>query len=203
MALGATDSSSNLGGPTEFAGADDGTQAYRDRSGQTPGVAAKPVIWSDSDIAAAVDAGDMGLDPWLPDDLTPNGVDLRIGHVLVPSVSDTPMDDGTAVVPPGCHFLIGTSSVVRMPPTACGQLWIRSSYARRGVLAAFGKVEAGFDGNLTLGAFHAGHEPLHIPIGDRFCQLVLEDLRSPVARSYEERSGNYQHQRGITLAKDA
>ncbi len=158
-------------------------------------------VWSDADITRAVAAGSMAVDPWQPEDLTPNGIDLRVGHVLVPSLHSEPVSEGTVLVPPMTRFLIGTAAVVRMPDAACGQLWIRSSYARRGVLAAFGKVEAGFDGNLTLGAFHSGHEPLEIPVGDRFCQLVLEDLKSPPLRSYEERSGNYQHQRGVTMAK--
>src|SRR5205814_1487774 len=84
-------------------------------------------------------------------------------------------------VPPLSRFVVGTQAVLAMPRDAAGSLWIRSSYARRGVLASFGKVDAGFRGNLTVGAFHAGHEELQVPIGDRFCQLVLETLHTPPA----------------------
>ncbi|MGB0652439.1 MAG: dCTP deaminase [Thermoplasmatota archaeon] len=160
-------------------------------------------IWSDADLAAAVADGSFGVEPWLPDDLTPNGLDLRIGEVLVPGHHDDhAVTEGTVVVPPMSRFLVGTEQVVAMPAAACGQLWLRSSYARRGVLASFGKVEAGFAGNLTLAAFNSAAEPLEIPVGDRFCQLILEDLRSAPAEGYEARSGTYQHQRGVTLAKD-
>ena len=156
--------------------------------------------WSDADLLAAVQAGAFKAEPWHPQDLTPNGLDLRIAHVLVPSVSAEPVSSGTATVPPMTRFVVGTEAVLTMPPTAVGSLWIRSSYARKGVLASFGKVDAGFRGNLTVGAFHAGHEPLAVPIGDRFCQLVLETLQSPPTKDYGAK-GRYQDQRGVTLAK--
>jgi dCTP deaminase len=79
------------------------------------------------------------------------------------------------------------------------QLWIRSSYARRGVMASFGKVDAGFHGTLTFGCFNSSDEPLEIPIGDRFCQIVFEDMASIPSELYDKKSGNYQGQRGIKL----
>jgi len=158
-------------------------------------------VWSDTDILEAIRSGRLGVDPWHEADLTPNGLDLRIGSILVPSLSPNAVHEGTVHVPPMTRFAVGTQSVLRMPDDVVGSLWIRSSWARRGVLAAFGKVDAGFAGNLTLGAFHAGHEPLAIPIGERFCQIVLEELKSPPQKAYAARSGNYQNQRGVTLAK--
>ncbi len=158
-------------------------------------------IWSDTDFLAAKENGDFDAEPWRPEDLTPNGLDLRIGHVLVVGQMEEPQTNGTVTIPPGARFAIGTQEFLKMPVAAVGSLWIRSSYARRGVLASFGKVDAGFHGNLTVGCFNASHEPLEIPIGDRFCQIVLEDLKSPPQAAYAEKSGNYQGQTGITLGK--
>lgn len=157
-------------------------------------------VWSDTDILAAVGAGTFAADPWLAQDLTPNGLDLRIGHVLVPATMQQPLADGTVTVPQGTRFVVGTAAVLQMPPDAVGSLWLRSSWARKGVLASFGKVDAGFRGNLTLGAYNASHESLEVPVGERFCQLVLESLRSPPTRGYGT-TGRYQEQRGVTLAK--
>ncbi len=154
--------------------------------------------WSDSDILAAVAAGTFAAEPWHPEDLTPNGLDLRIGHVLVPSQSSEPASSGVVVVPPMTRFVVGTQAALRMPPDVVGSLWIRSSFARKGVLASFGKVDAGFRGNLTIGAFYSAHEPLTVNIGDRFCQIVFEPLSSPPRDGYK---GKYQDQRGVTLAK--
>ncbi len=156
--------------------------------------------WSDTDFLAAVKAGTFSAEPWHQQDLTPNGLDLRISHVLVPSVSPEPVTAGAAKVPPLARFVVGTEAFLKMPREVIGSLWIRSSYSRKGVLAAFGKVDAGFHGNLTVGAFNAGHEPLDVPIGDRFCQLVLHTLHSPPQRDYSQ-TGQYQGQRGVTLAK--
>lgn len=157
--------------------------------------------WSDRDITQAVAEKRLGLEPWLPDDLTPNGIDLRLGSILVPSVSETPVTAGTARIPPMARFLVGTSTVVSLPDDAVGSLWIRSTYSRKGVIAAFGKVDAGFSGNLTVGCFNASTETLELPVGERFCQMVIESLSSPSEKAYAKRSGNYQNQRGITLAK--
>lgn len=166
-----------------------------------PGRGVPMPIWSDTDFLAAVEAGTFKAEPWRPDDLTPNGLDLRIAHVQIVGQSDEPASEGTVAVPAGERFVIGTEEFLEMPLDAVGSLWIRSSYARRGVLASFGKVDAGFHGNLTVGCFNASHEDIQIPIGDRFCQIVLEDLKSPPQAAYAERSGNYQGQTGVTLAK--
>lgn len=158
-------------------------------------------IWSDTDFLAAVEDGRFKAEPWRPDDLTPNGLDLRIGHVLVVGRDPEPVSEGTVTVPPGARFVLGTEEFLEMPEEAVGSLWIRSSYARRGVLASFGKVDAGFHGNLTVGCFNAGHEPIQVPVGDRFCQIVLEDLKSPPQAAYADKSGNYQGQTGVTLSE--
>jgi dCTP deaminase len=156
--------------------------------------------WSDTDFLAAVKDGNFSAEPWHAQDLTPNGLDLRISHVLVPSVAAEPVTTGVVRVPPMTRFIVGTEAFLKMPREAIGSLWIRSSYSRKGVIAAFGKVDAGFNGNLTVGAFNASHEPLDIPIGDRFCQLVLHTLNTPPQRDYSQ-TGHYQGQRGVTLAK--
>jgi len=158
-------------------------------------------IWSDTDFLRAVEDGDFKAMPWRPEDLTPNGLDLRIAHVQVVGQMDAPVSEGTVTVPAGERFVIGTQEYLEMPVGAVGSLWIRSSYARRGVLASFGKVDAGFHGNLTVGCFNASHEAIQVPVGDRFCQIVLEDLKSAPQAAYAEKSGNYQGQTGVTLAK--
>ncbi len=157
-------------------------------------------VWSDTDFLHAVETGRFRAEPWRPEDLTPNGLDLRIGHILVPDRMTEPVSQGAVAVPPMSRFVVGTAERLELPVDAVGSLWIRSSYARRGVLASFGKVDAGFRGNLTVGCFHAGHEPLQVPVGDRFCQIVLEDLWSPPRKAYD---GGYQDQKGVTLARAA
>src|SRR5436309_2994894 len=77
----------------------------------------------------------------------------------------------------------------------------RTTWARRGVLAAFGMIDAGFSGTLTFGALNGGSDVLELPIGERFAQIVFLSLESPSSETYEKRSGTYQGQRGVTLER--
>jgi dCTP deaminase len=167
-----------------------------------PTVGAVMGILSDADILRRRADGSLGIAPFDEKGLTPNGYDLRIAEVMLPDASSDVHREGKVVVPAQSRFLVSTLERVRMPPDVTAQLWIRSSYARRGVLGGFGKIEAGFEGTLTVGGFNAARAALELPIGDRFCQVVFERMESLPRKLYAERSGNYQGQSGITLAKD-
>lgn len=158
-------------------------------------------ILSDADIRRRMELGELKIEPFAESSVTPNGYDLTVKEVLVRGTKE-PVAEGTVSLGAGASFLISTREFVTMPADICGQLWIRSSYARRGLLAGFGKVEAGFAGELTIGGVNTSPESVKLPIGDRFCQLAFERLESVPERSYEQRSGNYQNQRGITLARE-
>lgn len=155
-------------------------------------------LLADGDIQRALEQGELAIEPYEPKNLTPNGVDLRIGEVYLEASGET-IRSGVAHIPAGSWFALSTREVVTLGPQLAGQLWIRSSWARKGAVAGFGKVEAGFSGTLTIGAANLSQNPMQIPIGDRFCQLVFETLKSIPLSLYPERSGNYQGQRGVTL----
>jgi dCTP deaminase len=157
-------------------------------------------ILSDRDIRERLERKELGIEPYVETNLTPNGYDLTAKEVLV-RPAQTPQREGTVTLAPGASFLVSTREFLRMPPDVSAQLWIRSSYARRGLFLAFGKVEAGFQGELTVGGFNGSPEPVALPVGDRFCQIAFERLHSPPERLYHERSGTYQGQRGVTLAR--
>jgi len=155
-------------------------------------------VLSDADISKYMNEDGLGLEPFDPKNLTPNGYDLSIEEVFIKK-TDSTVNDGFAVVPPLSWFAISTKEFVKMSGKITAQLWIRSSYARKGVMASFGKVDAGFHGTLTISCFNASDEELEIPIGDRFCQIVFEKLESLPSELYDKKSGNYQNQRGIRL----
>jgi dCTP deaminase len=155
-------------------------------------------VLSDRDIMALLESGDLVLQGFRKENLTPNGYDLTIGEILVPSTG-MKTAEGAAQIQPLTWFLVGTAEVVELPKGVTGQLWIRTSWARKGVVGSFGKVDAGFRGNLTLSAFNASNSILEVQTGTRFAQIVFVRMQSASEMSYEERSGNYQDQRGITL----
>jgi dCTP deaminase len=155
-------------------------------------------VLSDIDIKRSIDDKVLAIEPFFPKNLTPNGYDLSIDEIYIKK-TDQYVKDGMAVVPPLSWFAISTKEFLKMGSEITSQLWIRSSYARKGVMASFGKVDAGFHGNLTISCFNANDTDLEIPIGDRFCQIVFERLETPPSELYEKKSGNYQNQRGIKL----
>lgn len=161
-------------------------------------------VLSDRTIEHLRREGALDIAPFEPQNLTPNGYDLTIGEVLLPEVEGGPVTvtEGSAEVPGHGRFLVATAEVVTLGAGVTAQLWIRSSFARRGLIAAFGKVEAGFSGSLTIGGFNASAGPVSLPVGERFCQIAFEALTEDAAGLYAERSGTYQDQRGVTLARD-
>jgi len=158
-----------------------------------------PVL-SDIDIRRLVNKRRIEIRPFNEQSLTPNGYDLAIGEILVPRLNKH-IREGQVNVPDLTWFVIGTKEYIRLPPKVCGQLWIRSSWARIGVISAFGKVDSGFEGTLTLSAFNASSKELKVPIGATFAQISFETLSSRPKFLYGEKRNRYQKQRGITLHK--
>lgn len=157
-------------------------------------------ILSDEDISEFIRKGKLTISDFREENLTPNGYDLTIEEVFVSGVNRT-VNEGRAEVPPQTWFAIGTKERVEMSGDIAAQLWIRTSWARKGVMASFGKIDAGFEGNLTLSAFNSSKEVIDVPIGETFAQMVFEKLERPAKRKYEERSGHFQDQEGVTLKK--
>jgi dCTP deaminase len=155
-------------------------------------------ILSDIDIKNSIGKKNLSIEPFNEKNLTPNGYDLSIDEIYIKK-SDQHIKEGIATIPPLTWFAISTKEFVKMGPDVTSQLWIRSSYARKGVMASFGKVDAGFHGTLTISCFNSNDEPLKIPIGDRFCQIVFENMASIPSELYDKKSGNYQNQRGVKL----
>jgi len=147
------------------------------------------MILSDADIKDLVRKGEISIEPFNPGNLTPNGYDLSVGEIMV---------DGEikkdAVIPPLKWFAIGTLEYLKLGGRAA-QLWLRSTYARKGVLSSFGKVDIGFEGSLTISCFNT-REELSISSGDRICQIVFEEVKSPPEKVYE---GKYKGHNEIKL----
>ena len=154
-------------------------------------------ILSDKDILERMNTGDLEINGYHDRSLTPNGYDLRISEISVRGKDA--VREGTVQIPPETMFYVSTTERIKMPRDLCAQLWLRTTWIRKGVIGAFGKIDAGFEGTLTLGAYNASEDAIELPIGERFCQMVFETLHSSAAKGYGERSGNYQGQEGVTL----
>ena len=155
-------------------------------------------VLSDRDILDMLKDGSLKIDGFRESNLTPNGYDVSVEEVWIPS-ADLRRKEGTVRIPASSWFVIGTKEFLELPVDIVGEIWIRTTWVRKGILSSFGRIDAGFHGNLTFSAYNASNDTVDLSIGDRFAQVVFEELRSPPAKAYRERSGNYQGQRGITL----
>jgi dCTP deaminase len=135
--------------------------------------------YSDSDIMAAMASGEISISPFAESSLSASGYDLRSAAV--------------ATIQPGGSALIHTLERVELPPSVCAQMFIRSSFAREGLVGSFALVDPGFRGQLTLRIANLGAAPVRIGEGERVAQLVFHRLVSPSRRPY---AGRYQDSSG-------
>jgi len=155
-------------------------------------------VLSDGDILHYMGRGLLSIDPFVEKNLTPNGCDLRIGELFFPD-SNEHITEGSVTLPPGKGIAVATMEYLKLSGEVCAQLWLRSSYARKGLLTSFGKVDSGFEGALTIPLYNSSGEPFELIIGDRLLQIVFEKMHSPPLSLYGERSGHFQGSVGITL----
>ena len=157
-------------------------------------------ILSDKSIIKLVKKEQIIIDPFNNENLTPNGYDLTVEEIEIPEKQKRTKEKLS--IPPGERFAISTKEVISCGENYCAQLWLRTSWARKGIICSFGKIDSGFKGNLTLLGLNASKKSVDIKIGNTFAQIVFEKLSTTANELYEERSGNYQNQKGITWSKE-
>lgn len=141
-------------------------------------------ILSDTTILRYIDEGILKISPFSSDSLSPSGYDLRAGlDVEIPS---------------GHQTLVHTLERVELPPSIAGELFIRSSFAREGLLGSFAFVDPGFKGQLTISVANLGRKDVRISKGERLVQIVFNELDMPSSRPY---SGKYQDSKGVVGSK--
>lgn len=86
---------------------------------------------------------------------------------------------------PGEFIGIATLERVKMPSGFMGVLYPRSSINRRGLSVDLsGVIDAGFEGNLLVPVRNnTASQTIRVYPGERFCQIVFEDLATDVSRS--------------------
>jgi len=161
-------------------------------------------VLSDLDIERLMRDGKLYISNFRDDSLTPNGYDVSVSEVVIgESVynKEEQLGNECVEVPGDTHFLISTDEYFELPDFLVADIWIRTTWARKGVISSFGFIDAGFSGTLTLSAYNSG-SIVHIDLGDRFAQVVFRFLSSESLKNYNERSGNYQGERGVVVSPD-
>lgn len=104
------------------------------------------------------------------------------------------------VIPPHSYVLTRSLEYFDMPRTVTAICLGKSTYARCAVLVNVTPLEAGWQGHLTIEISNLAPLPVKIYANEGCAQLVFFEGDEPLT-SYADRSGKYQGQVGITLAR--
>ena len=139
------------------------------------------------------------IEPFSEKSLQPAGYDLRVGkEAMVNGKLIDVKKEGKVVIPPKGYALILTLERIKLPDNVMGEMRLRSSLAREGLIGSFAWVDPGWDGNLTLGIFNGSNEEIELEYGERFVQIVFHRLEEPASKPYR---GNYQGSQHLALSK--
>ena len=161
-------------------------------------------VLSDRDIAAALAAGRVHVEPYDPADLQPSSVDLHLDRsfrvfrnnrypfidVRSPQPDLTELinvtDDEPFVLHPGEFVLGQTIEWVELPDDLVARLEGKSSLGRLGLLihSTAGYVDPGWKGKLTLELSNVANLPIALYFGMKIGQISFFEMSSPVDRPY-------------------
>ena len=181
------------------------------------------MLYSDRDIRAAIEAGELGIEPYDAHMVQPSSVDVRLDRYfrvfnnskythIDPKVE---MPDLTTLVevPAGENFVLHPGEFVlasilerfTLPPHIAGRLEGKSSLGRLGLLthSTAGFIDPGFDGFITLELSNVSNLPITLWPEMKVGQLALFKMTSPAEVPYGTGAlgSKYQGQRGPTPSR--
>ena len=100
-------------------------------------------------------------------------------------------------------FMLGASvERFKMPRNMIGLATNKSTYARLGLDASKTTVlEPGWEGTLTIELSNHGQNPMVVHPGEGILQVLFFKAADECELSYEDRSGKYQLQSGVTIPR--
>ncbi len=161
-------------------------------------------VLSDRDIAAALAAARVKVEPYEEADLQPSSIDLHLDRsfrvfrnnryafidVRAPQPDLTELlnvtDDEAFVLHPGEFVLGQTLEWVELPDDLVARLEGKSSLGRLGLLihSTAGYVDPGWKGKLTLELSNVAKLPIALYYGMKIGQISFFSMSSPVDRPY-------------------
>lgn len=180
------------------------------------------MLYSDKDIRAAIDAGELGIEPFDADLIQPSSIDVRMDRLFrvfnnskYTHIDPKQQDELTSLVEvpegepfvlhPGEFVLGSTLEKFTLPAHIAGRLEGKSSLGRLGLLthSTAGFIDPGFSGYITLELSNVANLPITLWPGMKVGQLALFKMTSPAQAPYGSNAlgSKYQGQRGPTPSK--
>ena len=101
-------------------------------------------ILGDRDITGLIAQGFLISENFSEKSVTPNGYEFRAHQIRIDGSDFDKID-----LMPGKFALISSLEYFNMPKNVIGNIWLRSSFARKGLIGTFGVIDAGYQGNIT------------------------------------------------------
>lgn len=181
------------------------------------------MLYSDHDIRATIDAGELNIEPFDPELIQPSSIDVRMDRFFrvfnnskythidpmlqqdeLTSLVEVPEGE-PFVLHPGEFVLGATLEKFTLPAHIAGRLEGKSSLGRLGLLthSTAGFIDPGFSGHITLELSNVANLPITLWPGMKVGQLALFKMTSPAEMPYGTGAlgSKYQGQRGPTPSK--
>lgn len=103
------------------------------------------------------------------------------------------------VIPPNSFALAKSLEVVRIPRDVIATCVGKSTYARCGIIVTVTPLEPEWEGQITVEISNTTPCPARIYAMEGIMQVMFDRTITPCHKSYADKKGRYQGQRGITL----
>jgi dCTP deaminase len=105
------------------------------------------------------------------------------------------------IIPPNSFALARTIEYFRIPRDVLTVCLGKSTYARCGIIVNVTPFEPEWEGHVTIEISNTTPLPAKIYANEGIAQVLFFQSDEPCERSYKDKSGKYQAQRGVTLPK--
>ncbi len=105
------------------------------------------------------------------------------------------------IVPPNSFALATSVEYFKIPRETIVICLGKSTYARCGIIVNVTPLEPEWEGHVTIEISNTTPLPVKVYANEGIAQLIFLGADERCERSYADKSGKYQAQKGITLAK--
>lgn len=133
----------------------------------------------------------LELYPNFKEDIKENGIDLRIGSVehiihkkgqVIGCIDDEkhlpktykvkPVNDSYYLFLPHNHYTITVDRPIHIPNGYCQLYYIRSTFARCGIILSAAVGDNGYNGTLQCNIYNASNQPVRAGVNERIVQAI-------------------------------
>jgi dCTP deaminase len=105
------------------------------------------------------------------------------------------------IIPPNSFALARTIEYFRIPRDILTVCLGKSTYARCGIIVNVTPFEPEWEGHVTIEISNTTPLPAKIYANEGIAQVLFFQSDEPCAKSYKDKKGKYQAQRGVTLPR--